>query len=211
MGKTNSDILDLYRQTIAFDYYREHLEKYNASFAAQVNEFSDGNLLFEIMQRQIWNRTIADSDGLKKYYETNIRKYWWKPGSEAVIFNAPNLNVAKKLEDELAKNIINWRVTVDSYAGQIHADSGRFELSQIPGKLAVPAGKFTQIVTNSDQSVQFAYIIHAYNTPSPRTYDEARGLVINDYQSEQEDRWIDELKKKYPVTINETVFKTLPK
>ena len=79
-GKTNSDILDLYRQTIAFDYYREHLEKYNASFAAQVNEFSDGNLLFEIMQRQIWNRTIADSDGLKKYYETNIKKYWWKPG-----------------------------------------------------------------------------------------------------------------------------------
>ena len=31
------------------------------SFAAQVNEFRDGNLLFEIMQRQIWNRSIADS------------------------------------------------------------------------------------------------------------------------------------------------------
>ncbi len=210
-GKTNSDILDLYRQTIAFDYYREHLEKYNAAFAAQVNEFSDGNLLFEIMQRQIWNRTIADSDGLKKYYETNIKKYWWKPGAEAIIFNAPNLNVAKKLEGELAKSIINWRITVDSYAGQIHADSGRFELSQIPGKQSVPAGKFTQLATNSDQSVQFAYIVRAYNAPSPRTYDEARGLVINDYQSEQEDRWIDELKKKYPVTINETVFKTLPK
>ncbi|HEY2647726.1 MAG TPA: peptidylprolyl isomerase, partial [Puia sp.] len=41
-GKTNADILDLYRQTVAFDYYREHLEEYNKAFAMQVNEFSDG-------------------------------------------------------------------------------------------------------------------------------------------------------------------------
>jgi peptidyl-prolyl cis-trans isomerase SurA len=210
-GKTNSDILDLYRQTIAFDYYREHLEKYNAAFAAQVNEFSDGNLLFEVMQRQIWNRAIADSDGLKKYFETNIKKYWWKPGAEAVIFNAPNTAVAKKLEGELGKNIINWRVTIDGYAGQIHADSGRFELSQIPGKQPVAAGRFTQMATNSDKSIQFAFIIREFNAQSPRTYEEARGLVINDYQNELENQWIDELRKKYPVTINETVFKSLPK
>jgi peptidyl-prolyl cis-trans isomerase SurA len=210
-GKTNSDILDLYRQTIAFDYYREHLEKYNAAFAAQVNEFSDGNLLFEVMQRQIWNHAIADSDGLKKYFEANIRNYWWKPGAEAVIFNAPNMTVAKKLEGELVKNFSNWRVTVDGYAGQIHADSGRFELSQIPGKQHVAAGRFTQMATNSDQSIQLAYVIREYNAPSPRTYEEARGLVINDYQTELENQWIDELKKKYPVTVSETVFKTLPK
>jgi peptidyl-prolyl cis-trans isomerase SurA len=210
-GKTNSDILDLYRQTVAFDYYREHLEKYNATFAAQVNEFSDGNLLFEVMQRQIWNRAIADSNGLKKYFDSNIRKYWWKPGAEGIIFNASNMTIAKKLEGELGKNIGNWRVTVDGYAGQIHADSGRFELSQIPGKQPVGTGRFTQTATNSDQTIQFAYIIHEFYAPSPRTYEEARGLVINDYQNELENQWIDELKKKYPVTISETVFKTLPK
>jgi len=210
-GKTNSDILDLYRQTIAFDYYREHLEEYNAAFAGQVKEFSDGNLLFEIMQRHIWNHAMADSGGLKKYFDANVRKYWWKPGAEAIIFNAPNVTVAKKQQDELDKNLINWRVTVDGFAGQIHADSGRFELSQIPGKQPVEAGRFTKMITNSDQTVQFAYIIRQYNTPTPRTYEEARGLVINDYQNELENQWIDELKKKYPVTVNEAVFRTLPK
>ena len=67
------------------------------------------------------------------------------------------------------------------------------------------------MVTNSDQTIQFAYIIRQYNTPSPRTYEEARGLVMNDYQNELENQWIEELKKKYPVTINETVFRQLPK
>ena len=210
-GKTNADILDLYRQTIAFDYYREHLENYNAAFAKQVNEFSDGNLLFEIMQRQIWNHAIADSVGLRKYFDANVKKYWWKPGAEVVIFNAPNMAVAKKLQGELDKKLVNWRVTIDNYAGQIHADSGRFELSQIPGKQVVEAGKFTQMANNSDQTIQFAYIIRQYNTPTARTFEEARGLVINDYQTQLENHWIDELRKMYPVTINEAVFKTLPK
>jgi peptidyl-prolyl cis-trans isomerase SurA len=148
---------------------------------------------------------------LKKYFETNIKKYWWKPGAEAILFNAPNITVAKKLQDELGKNFINWRVTVDGYAGQIHADSGRFELSQIPGKQSVAAGSFTPTATNSDQTIQFAYIIREYKVASPRTYEEARGLVINDYQNELENQWIDELRKKYPVTVNETVFKSLTK
>jgi len=67
------------------------------------------------------------------------------------------------------------------------------------------------LVSNPDKSVQFAYIFRLYKTPSPRTYEEARGLVINDYQNELENQWIDELKKKYPVVIEEAVFKTLPK
>jgi peptidyl-prolyl cis-trans isomerase SurA len=213
-GKTNSDILDLYRQTVAFEYYKDHLEKYNPAFAAQVNEFSDGNLLFEVMQRQVWNRAAADSVGLKKYFDIHSRKYWWKPGAEAIIFNSPNRLIAGKLETELGKNIKDWRKLVDSYAGQIHADSGRYEWKQIPAFAKGSARetvRFTALQTNTDKSVQFAYIIRSYNAPSPRTYDDARGLVINDYQNELENQWIVELKKKYPVVINEGVFKNLPK
>jgi peptidyl-prolyl cis-trans isomerase SurA len=210
-GKKNSDILDLYRQTIAFQYYKAHLEKYNAAYAAQVNEFRDGNLLFEIMQQQIWNPASADSAGLKKYFDAHTEKYWWKPGAEAIVFNAANPATAQKLQGELEKNMNNWRKSVDSFSGQIQADSGRFELKQIPGNTRMKAGGFTGLVNNPDKSVQFAYIIREYATSSPRTFEEARGLVINDYQIELENKWIGELKKKYPVSIYENVFKTLPK
>jgi len=215
-GKTPAEILDGYRQNTAFEYYKQHLEKYNPAFAAQVNEFRDGNLLFEIMQRQIWNRSSADSAGLKKYFEVHVKNYWWKPGAEAIIFNVSNLASAKKLSEALGKNINNWRKDVDSLGGQIQTDSGRFELKQIPGGLPVAAGRFTEYIStassaNKENPVQFAYIIREYVNSSPRTFGEARGLVINDYQNELENKWIEELKKKYPVTINETVFQTLPK
>ena len=210
-GKTNAEILDLYRQNVAFEYYKDHLEKYDKAFAAQLNEFRDGNLLFEMMQRQIWNKAAMDSAGLKKYFEAHAGDYWWKPGAEAVLFNAGDFSNAKKLETELEKNIKNWRKAVDSLSGQIQADSGRFESKQLPGNGHLEADRFTELVSNPDKSVQFAYIFRLYKTPSPRTYEEARGLVINDYQNELENQWIDELKKKYPVVIEEAVFKTLPK
>jgi peptidyl-prolyl cis-trans isomerase SurA len=210
-GKTQSEILDAYRQNTAFEYYKAQLEKYNAAFASQVGEFRDGNLLFEIMQRHVWNQAAADSAGLKEYFEVHKVDYWWKRGAEAIIFNAANSSSDKKLQGDLEGNINKWRKAVDSLAGQVQADSGRFELKQIPGNARLEAGRFTAELTNPDKSVQFAYIIREYSTPSPRSFEEARGLVINDYQIELENKWIEELKKKYPVTINETVFKSLPK
>jgi peptidyl-prolyl cis-trans isomerase SurA len=35
--------------------------------------------------------------------------------------------------------------------------------------------------------------------------------VINDYQLELEEKWIADLKKTYPVKVNEEVVKNLPK
>jgi peptidyl-prolyl cis-trans isomerase SurA len=216
-GKTNTEILNGYRQITAFDYYKQHLEKYNAAFAIQVNEFRDGNLLFEIMQRQIWNQSTADSAGLKKYFETHAEKYWWNPGAEAIIFNSANSKSADKLTGDLQNGIANWRMDVDSLGGQIQADSGRFEWKLIPGGGKVNLNRnltqyhYTESAGIKNKSVQFAYIIREYPKPSPRTFMEARGLVINDYQNELEDKWIESLKKKYPVTISQAVFKTLPK
>jgi peptidyl-prolyl cis-trans isomerase SurA len=210
-GKTNTEILDGYWQIVAFEYYKEHLESFNAAFAAQSDEFRDGNLLFEIMQQQIWNKAAADSAGLIKYFESHAQNYWWKPGAEAILFNTNNANAAKKLEREMEGNMNNWRKIVDSLGGQVKADSGHFENKQIPGNIQMESGHFTGTVNNPDRSFQFAYIIRIYTKQSPRTFEEARGLVLNDYQTELENKWIEELKKKYPVTIYEAVFKNLPK
>ena len=74
-----------------------------------------------------------------------------------------------------------------------------------PGMITTP------VVNPNDKSASFAYIIKVYNTGSPRTFEEAKGLVINDYQNLLDEKWIAQLKKKYPVTVNQKVLQSILK
>jgi peptidyl-prolyl cis-trans isomerase SurA len=95
---------------------------------------------------------------------------------------------------------------------KIAADSSRFELEQLPNptRLSPKAGTVTAPLLNkADNTASFAYIVKLHAETTPRNFAEARGLVITDYQNELEKNWIAELRKKYPVTINEKVLNEL--
>jgi len=211
-SKTYKEIFEQFLQTSAFDYYRNHLEDYNKDFAYQLNEFREGNMLFEIMQRKIWNIASVDSTGLRNYFEANKNKYWWDPSADAILFTCNNENAANNVQRKLQNNIQGWKKLLDASDGSTQADSGRFLLTQlpIPEKKNFNPGQYTAFtISRPDNTVTFAYIITIYTERSPRNFTEARGLATNDYQSYLEDKWIGELKKKYPVKIDESVFKTL--
>jgi peptidyl-prolyl cis-trans isomerase SurA len=214
-NKSNKELLDQFIEASALEYYRVHLEDYNKEFAYQLNEFRDGNLLFEIMQRKIWDKASADSAGLKKYFEEHKERYFWQPSADAVLFTCSSektaTDIRKKLQEEGAAH---WKKMTDASAGLAQADSGRFELPQLPlpEQKTFNAGQLSSISTNqTDNTVTFAYIIKMYNEREQRNYNDAKGFVINDYQSYLEDNWIAELKKKYPVKVNDAVLKSLPR
>lgn len=69
-----------------FNYYKDHLEDFNDDFKNQMTEFKDGNLFFEIMQQEIWNKAQSDSAALVNLYNKNKAGYLWKQSAEAVIF-----------------------------------------------------------------------------------------------------------------------------
>jgi peptidyl-prolyl cis-trans isomerase SurA len=214
-NQADKDLFDRWVDRMALDYYRNHLEDYNKDFAFQLTEFKEGNLLFEIMQRKIWNKASVDSAGIRNYYEGHKDKYWWDASADALLFTCKSQQVADALKARLmAHPITDWRKMTDSGATSIQADSGRYELSQIPnpGKPALATSTYTAFSTNTaDNSVSFAYILTIYNTRSPRNFRDARGFVINDFQNWMEDQWIAELKKKYPVKVEEKVFADLPR
>jgi len=47
--------------------------------------------------------------------------------------------------------------------------------------------------------------------PGQKTFNDARGDIISDYQDDIDKTWIAELKKKYPVSIKEDVLKSIAK
>ncbi|MGC4035386.1 MAG: peptidylprolyl isomerase [Chitinophagaceae bacterium] len=212
--KPYPQVMDEFINNKAQQYYREHLEDFNPDFRNQMTEFKDGNLFFEIMQQEIWNKAQTDSAALEKYYADNKTKYNWKESADAVIFFCSDINISKTVYEQVKKTPSKWKSTVDALSEKVVADSARYEWSQIPNanKAALKAGMVTDAVLNKgDNSASFAYIIKLYPQTQQRSFTEARGLVINDYQNELEEKWITELKKKYPVTINEQVLQSISK
>jgi peptidyl-prolyl cis-trans isomerase SurA len=212
--KPHDELMEEFIQANVMQYYRENLEKYNEDFRNQMNEFKDGNLFFEIMQREIWNTAQTDEAGLKKHYESNRTKYNWKPSADAVIFYCNNEVTAADLFNKIKEKPADWHTIISPFEEQVSADSSRTELGSIPSKnkMAFTEGMVTAPLINpNDRSASFAWIIKLHNNTTPRTYEEAKGLVISDYQNMLDEKWIIQLKKKYPVVVNQKVLQTLLK
>lgn len=206
------DLMKEYIRITAGEYYKNHLEDYSIEYKLQVQEFEDANMLFAIMEQQVWNKAQTDSIGLKKYYESNKAKYVWNPSADALIITCKTEDQAKQLDAELLKNSINWRAITSQFGNDVIVDSNRYEFSQIPviDRTHFQKGVTTYPVKNeSDNSYTFSYIFNVYREYTQRSYQDALGLVVNDYQQVVEDKWLVELQKKYKVVVNQAVLKKL--
>lgn len=54
-------------------------------------------------------------------------------------------------------------------------------------------------------------IVNAIEQPRQKTFEESRGMVISDYQNFLEKQWLEQLRKKYPIVINNEELKKLVK
>ena len=178
-----------------------------------MEEFKDGNVLFEIMERNIWGKASNDTAGLKKLYSENKSRYFWSASANIILFNCTNKTIADEARAAIVKGK-DWKKIVEESNNNIQIDSGRFELSQIPVTidLKMTRGAISEAVVNpSDGNTSFIQLINHYPANAQRSFDEAKGLIINDYQNILEEKWIDALKIKYPIKINEDVFQSLLK
>jgi peptidyl-prolyl cis-trans isomerase SurA len=85
-------------------------------------------------------------------------------------------------------------------------DSGLYsseELNLTSVKEMSKAGK-SDIEVQNDRYIQ-AYVLNI-EAPRAKTFEESKGKVISDYQEYLEAQWLEDLKLKYPVQVNQTVL-----
>ena len=212
-GESNPVLANKFITSSVLEYYKKHLEDYNPEFRYQMDEFKDGNVLFEIMERNIWGKASADTNALQKFYAANKGKYLWNASADVIVFNC----TAKPFADTAKASVLkgkDWKKIVEEANNNVLADSGRFELAQLPVTIDLKNadGYVSEIVVSPvDGNTSFIKVVRLYSANLQRSFDEAKGLVINDYQNILEEKWIADLKNKYTVKINEAVFQALLK
>ncbi len=210
--KPYEELITVFENQSVTDYYKNHIDEYNKGTQQQLKEFDEANLLFAAMDKSVWSRAGEDSVGLKNYYKENLSKYSWKPGVAAVTISANSLTLATELYDKIVANPADWRAIVAAEGAKATSDSGRYEFDQMPVKNEIEkkAGFISKPEKmGGDETFSFIYITGIFNNPEQRSFDDARGLVMNDYQQVLEQKWLADLKKKYPVSFKEDIWQAI--
>ncbi len=197
------------------DFEESTLEEKKPEFKSLMREYRDGILLFELMDRKVWSKAVKDTSGLEAFYPQVKSKYMWGNRAEVVIFNCSD----KKIADEAYK-MIQKNKSVDEVKKKLNVEGSKSKVSTIEGKYE--KGQYevvdkidwkpglTPINKLNDSSFQFI-LVKKIAEPEPKSIKEAKGYIVSDYQEYLEKTWLEELRKKYPVTVDEPTFKSLVK
>jgi peptidyl-prolyl cis-trans isomerase SurA len=164
-----------------------------------LKEYYEGILLFDIMEKEVWNKASEDSVGQRNYFNENSAAFKADERVNAVLYSSTTEDHTKALMPYLEKNdTAKVRELVASY--KIREESGAYEKEDrmVLSKIEWKPGVYTEKNNNLFYVIKVTGIL----PPGNKTFDEARPEVISDYQTYLEKKWVAQLKKKYPVKVN---------
>ncbi|WP_025666066.1 peptidylprolyl isomerase [Aquimarina sp. EL_43] len=194
-------------------YYEEHLEEDNKDFANVIGEYRDGLLLFDLMESKIWNVSKTDSIGLKKYYETQKDKYTQNEAYKVLKASSSKQEAISKVEKLLKKKKSIKEIKNEVNKGDIALVLfSEEELAKgdaiLPKNFSAEKG---EIVFLEEENFKTLIMVKEILPSRIKTFEETKGEVINDFQESIENKWLDHLRVKYPVKVNEKTLKKAKK
>lgn len=197
-----------------FEYEDSQLENKYPEFKNLVQEYHDGILLFSLMEEQVWNKAVLDTVGLQEYYEKNKHLYMWKDRVKAIVVTCTDKDDVEEIKQKLVESVDADALRAYLKGNNIPATL-RFAFYQKGDNVNIDATEWTEgaiaeFDSSVDNTTQIIKIVEV-RPSEPKTFKEAKGLVTSGYQNELEKQWLQQLRDKYPVQLNQKVLKKINK
>lgn len=194
-------------------YENSRLEDKYPEFKAIVEEYRDGILLFDLTDEKVWSRAVKDTTGLKNYYDEHKGDFMWGKRLDASIYTISDTAYISSI-----KELVNKGLSDEDILNQFGQDSLNV--------LTITSKKFSEgdndiidkikwkkgVTDNMTQNGKTVFVaVHGKIAPEPKSFNESKGLITAAYQDYLEKEWIQQLRGKYPVAINEEVLNSITK
>ena len=194
-------------------YYNDNLENEFPEFRFVMDEYRDGLLLFDLMEKEIWTKAKTDSLGLSNYFNQNSKNYQWKKRYNVNIFSSTDKEAIEK-----AKKFLEKGKSIDYIKEKLNSDgkinimvkSGLFEEDY---DILPQYSNLSKGVSDRVSKDQYHFVVDVLEVKEVenKVLSECKGKVVNDYQQYLENNWVNELKKEFDVKINSNTFDTVKK
>ena len=200
-------------------YEKSRLEKKYPEFKALLKEYTDGILLFDLMDDKVWKKAIQDTLALQSFFEHNKAKYMWGERVEAKVYSCIDEEIAKKTlrqikkrhrmpylkdEDVLEKVNISSPLNLQITTSKFSKNENRF-VDKTGWEIGI-----SDFIKSDDGSIVIVDVLQKI-PPEQKEFSDTRGRVISDFQDYLEKQWLAELKTKYEVKVNQQILYSLIK
>lgn len=180
--------------------YEDELVRTNPDYEMLLREYYEGILLFDIMEKEVWNKASNDSTGQRIYFNEHASAYVAGERVQAEIYSSTSSENMEELSALLQKRDSSG-VAENIKARKVRLEKGIYQTNDRPvlAKVERKVGDYSV----ENKGMYYLVRILQLISPGPMTFEEAKASVISDYQNHLEKVWVEELAKKYPVKINE--------
>lgn len=210
------------------NYADSKLEEKFPELKAEIQEFSDGVLIFSITDRMVWNKSLIDTLGLQTYFEANKQKYNWEKRVSTTLWSVEAAEKDKSKIEKLLKKSIAKSWTNEETKEKL---SKKLKIKEdIDKKIIYKWGKYEKgdnktvdallwsdtsqvkgtIKSQETKNKKLTFLVlDSWLDDEPKELDDCKGLVTSDYQVFLEQQWISDLRTKYQYKIYRDVYDTI--
>ncbi|MBP5189404.1 MAG: peptidylprolyl isomerase [Bacteroidales bacterium] len=209
-----------------FEYADQHLEEEHNEFAALMDEYRNGLMIFSYNDNMIWSKAIRDTAGLAQFYKTYSAKrdinneadapFFWNERADVTIVSVSDSvtitpdKVVKILNKATKKGWSNVEIS-DAINAKIKGDAN-FTVKNMPllekdHQNTLKNGQWRKgvYVNPASRGYEVVRVDKLYD-PCLKSQSEARGYYVNEYQTYLEKELIKKLRKQYNVVIHQDVI-----
>jgi peptidyl-prolyl cis-trans isomerase SurA len=193
----------------------DELSANDSDLANLIREYHDGLLLYEISNREVWEKGSKDEAGLANYFKKNKKKYTW----DSPRFKGIAYHVKDQADVKAVKNSVKG-LAFDKWAEKlrttfngdsvirIRVEKGIFKVGDNKLVDKEVFKKDVEVTPTKDYPIDAVY---GKVLKAPKEYTDVRGQVTADYQDKLEKEWVEQLRKRYTFTVNKDVLATVNK
>ena len=207
-----------YRQFIentVVDYEDSRLEEKHPDFAQLMKEYKEGILIYELSEIKIWRKAVIDTVGLEAFYETVKNNHFYPVRVRAEYYKAVDEATTKKLAPMLKKETpadkilekMNKKSITLVFDTVIYWQGQNKHFDNIVDWNKISDTKMF-VNTTENELVRIMEVLQ----PSVKPLSEARGVVVSEYQTYLEKKWLEDIRKNNVIWIDyETILSLIKK
>ena len=194
---------------------RLELEANDSDLRNLIKEYYDGLLLYEISNRTVWEKAAADEAGLVAYFKKNKKNYKW----DAPRFKGIAYHVKDQADVKAVKDAVKG-LPFDQWADKLRKTFNNDSILRIrvekgifkQGDNALVDREVFGVDTIAKGLKDYPIdAVYGQKLKAPKEMTDVKAQVLADYQDALEKEWVEGLRRKYAVEIDEEVLKTVNK